>query len=247
MVTTQFFGGQAPALSHDQRRPPGDAGEVAAKASDNGALTRTPGGAAMTVEEILASPMLAHPLPSTCCAHGRGAARARALPARVPRATPGGAAGLARSAVFRTWRAGRFEVFSRRSRSEIARRLRRRCPRGIRGSPSGARGRRRRAGTGHRSGAELIHLAECGFCDTASRPVLYASGATSIGGRLPVNTDGGCLANGEPVGDRPAAGLRGSDTTPARAGERQVPGDPRIGFTQVYGRTRGSACNVLEA
>ena len=28
---------------------------------------------------------------------------------------------------------------------------------------------------------------------------------TEIGGRLPVNTDGGCLANGEPVG---ASGLR---------------------------------------
>ena len=34
---------------------------------------------------------------------------------------------------------------------------------------------------------------------------LIQSGATRIGGRLPVNTDGGCLANGEPIG---ASGLR---------------------------------------
>ena len=31
------------------------------------------------------------------------------------------------------------------------------------------------------------------------------SGALEIDGRLPVNTDGGCIANGEPIG---ASGLR---------------------------------------
>ena len=56
-----------------------------------------------------------------------------------------------------------------------------------------------------RAGAELIHLAECGLCEHGEQTELYASGATSIDGALPVNTDGGCLANGEPVG---ASGLR---------------------------------------
>jgi len=61
-----------------------------------------------------------------------------------------------------------------------------------------------------------------------------------------VNTDGGCLANGEPVG---ASGLRQvfEVVTQLRgeAGERQVMGSPRIGFTQVYGAPGVSACTVL--
>ena len=63
-----------------------------------------------------------------------------------------------------------------------------------------------------------------------------------------MNTDGGCLANGEPVG---ASGLRQvfEVVTQLRgeAGERQVPGAPRIGFTQVYGAPGVSACTVLAA
>ncbi len=41
------------------------------------------------------------------------------------------------------------------------------------------------------SGAELIHLAECGLCEHGEQVELYATGATRIDGRLPVNTDGG--------------------------------------------------------
>ena len=41
------------------------------------------------------------------------------------------------------------------------------------------------------SGAELIHLAECGLCEHGQQPELYAGGATRIDGRLPVNTDSG--------------------------------------------------------
>ena len=96
------------------------------------------------------------------------------------------------------------------------------------------------------SGAELIHLAECGLCEHGEQTELYASGATSIDGALPVNTDGGCLANGEPVG---ASGLRQvyEIVTQLRgeAGARQVPGDPKVGFTHVYGAPGVSACTVL--
>ena len=50
-------------------------------------------------------------------------------------------------------------------------------------------------------------------------------GETEIGGRLPVNTDGGCLANGEPIG---ASGLRQVYESVLQlrgeAGARQVPG-----------------------
>jgi len=96
------------------------------------------------------------------------------------------------------------------------------------------------------SGAEVMHLAETGLCQHGEQEKLITSGATGIGGRLPVNTDGGCLANGEPIG---ASGLRQVHEVVAQlrgeAGARQVPGRPRVGFTHVYGAPGVSACAVL--
>ena len=96
------------------------------------------------------------------------------------------------------------------------------------------------------SGAEVMHMAECGFCEDGEQERLIAAGATEIGGALPVNTDGGCIANGEPIG---ASGLRQVyevvQQLRGRAGERQVPGRPRVGFTHVYGAPGVSACTVL--
>lgn len=96
------------------------------------------------------------------------------------------------------------------------------------------------------SGAEIMHLAECGFCDHGDQETLIADGWTEIGGRVPVNTDGGCIANGEPVG---ASGLRQVHEVVTQlrgaAGARQVPGSPRLGFTHVYGAPGVSACAVL--
>ena len=96
------------------------------------------------------------------------------------------------------------------------------------------------------SGAEIMHLAETGLCQDGEQEQLIQSGATRIGGRLPVNTDGGCLANGEPIG---ASGLRQVHEVVLQlrgeAGERQIPGPARVGFTQVYGAPGVSACTVL--
>jgi acetyl-CoA C-acetyltransferase len=96
------------------------------------------------------------------------------------------------------------------------------------------------------SGAELMHMAETGLCEHGEQEELVASGATAIGGRLPVNTDGGCIANGEPIG---ASGLRQVYETALQlrggAGEHQVPGGPQVGFTHVYGAPGISACTVL--
>ncbi|MCY1269580.1 acetyl-CoA C-acyltransferase [compost metagenome] len=98
------------------------------------------------------------------------------------------------------------------------------------------------------SGSEIIHLAENGFCEHGEQAALLRDGATEIGGRLPVNTDGGCLANGEPVG---ASGLRQviEICTQLRreAGTRQVPGRTRLGYTHVYGAPGVSAVTILEA
>jgi acetyl-CoA acetyltransferase len=96
------------------------------------------------------------------------------------------------------------------------------------------------------AGAEVIHLAENGFCADGDQEALAADGALEIDGSLPVNTDGGLIANGEPIG---ASGLRQVHEVVLQlrgdAGDRQVPGSPRVGFTQVYGAPGVSACAVL--
>lgn len=85
------------------------------------------------------------------------------------------------------------------------------------------------------AGSEVIHLAENGFCADGEQEQLVADGATEIGGRLPVNTDGGLIANGEPVG---ASGLRQiyelANQLRGRVGDRQVEG-ARVGYAQLYG------------
>lgn len=73
------------------------------------------------------------------------------------------------------------------------------------------------------------------------------SGATEYNGRLPVNTDGGCIANGEPVG---ASGLRQVHEIcvqlRGQAGARQVPNAPKLGYTHVYGVPGISAVTILQ-
>src|SRR3546814_3748452 len=49
------------------------------------------------------------------------------------------------------------------------------------------------------AGAEVIHMAENGFCADGDQEKLLADGATEIGGPLPHNTDGGLHANGQPT------------------------------------------------
>jgi acetyl-CoA acetyltransferase len=248
MVTTQFFGAKLQRYMHEHAIPPETLAEVAVKAFANGSLTphawrRTP----LSAQEILASPTLAHPLTQyMLCSPGEGAA-ALVLATTAFAARLESRSVLLRSVAFRTRRAGSFEVFSPSLELEIA------------PSPTveAAREAFEVAGIGPsdvdvvqvqdtESGAELIHLAECGLCEHGEQVELYATGATRIDGRLPVNTDGGCLANGEPVG---ASGLRQvyEVVTQLRgeAGARQVPGSPKVGFTQVYGAPGVSACTVL--
>jgi acetyl-CoA acetyltransferase len=249
MVTTQFFGAKLQRYMHEHTIPSLTLAQVAEKAFANGALTphawrRTP----LSVDEILGSRVLADPLTQyMLCSPGEGAVALvvcrREFLDRLPDARPV----WLRSVAFRTRRAGTFEVFSPSLPLEIA------------PSPSvdASRAAFEAAGVAPadvdvvqvqdtESGAELIHLAECGLCEHGEQRELYATGATAIGGRLPVNTDGGCLANGEPVG---ASGLRQvyEIVTQLRgeAGDRQVPNEPKVGFTHVYGAPGVSACAVL--
>jgi len=96
-------------------------------------------------------------------------------------------------------------------------------------------------------GAEIMHMAENGFCEHGEQEHLIASGATHINGKMPVNTDGGCLANGEPIG---ASGLRQvyENVLQLRgeAGEHQVPNNPSLAYTHVYGAPGISAVTILQ-
>jgi acetyl-CoA acetyltransferase len=97
------------------------------------------------------------------------------------------------------------------------------------------------------SGAEIMHMAENGFCADGEQEAWLAEGRTEITGTLPVNTDGGCLACGEPIG---ASGLRQvyENVVQLRGsgGGRQVPGNPKTAYSHVYGAPGVSAVVILE-
>lgn len=97
------------------------------------------------------------------------------------------------------------------------------------------------------AGAEIMHMAENGFCADGDQEAWLAEGRTEIGGSLPVNTDGGCLACGEPIG---ASGLRQvyENVVQLRGdgGNRQVPGTPKTAYSHVYGAPGVSAVTILE-
>jgi len=83
--------------------------------------------------------------------------------------------------------------------------------------------------------AELLYYEALGFCARGEGAALLNSGATGIGGRIPINPSGGLLAKGHPVGATGAAQvveivrqLRG------QAGARQVEG-ARVGMTHATG------------
>ncbi len=245
MVTTQFFGMKIQRYMHDHGITPQTLALVAEKAYRNGSLTPEAWRRQqISAAEILDSGMVNDPLTRFMfCSPGEGAA---ALVLCSPSVTKRDTVAL-RSAVVRTRRPGSFEVFS---------------PVLEPGSPTSvsrdaAAAAFDEAGLGPsdvdvaqlqdtESGAEIMHLAECGFCADGDQEKLIATGATEIGGRMPVNTDGGCIANGEPIG---ASGLRQVyeivQQLRGRTGARKVPGEPRVGFTHVYGAPGVSACTVL--
>jgi acetyl-CoA acyltransferase len=247
MVTTQFFGIKIARYLREHGISERTLALVAEKAYRNGALNpnawrREP----MTAAEIAAADMVNDPLTRFMfCSPGEGGAA-------IVLASDAAAAGAARAvrllgAATRTRRFGSFEVFSPAILGAGR-------PSSV--SSDAAAAAFAAAGVGPdevdvaqlqdtESGAEIMHLAECGFCKDGEQEAMIAAGETEIGGRLPVNTDGGCIANGEPIG---ASGLRQVHeiVTQLRgeAGARQV-ALPRIGFTHVYGAPGISACTVL--
>jgi acetyl-CoA C-acetyltransferase len=248
MLTTQFFAMKIQRYMHEHDIGASTLAKVAAKAFRNGSLNpnawrRTP----LSEDEIASSTMINYPLTQYMfCSPGEGAVAlvlCRADHAHRYSDRPV----YLRAATLRSRRFGSFEVFSpwlavERSESPTV---------------NASRAAYEQAGIGPgemdvaqiqdtESGAEIMHMAENGLCKHGEQESLVGSGATEINGSLPINTDGGCLANGEPIG---ASGLRQvyENVLQLRgdAGARQVPDRPRTAFTHVYGAPGISACTVL--
>jgi acetyl-CoA acetyltransferase len=247
-VTTKFFGMKANRYLHEHGISEETLAKVAAKNFRNGALNpnafrRKP----ISEEDIMASPVLNYPLRQFMfCAPDEGAAAVIMCRGDLAHRYTDKPV-FVRASEIRTRRFGAYEVHA--TSSPLDEDL----------SPTvyAARAAYEAAGIGPEdvdvaqlqdtdAGAEVIHMAETGLCADGDQEKLVADGATEIGGSLPVNTDGGLIANGEPIG---ASGLRQMHELVRQlrgeAGERQVPGGPRVGLAQVYGAPGTASATIL--
>ena len=247
-LTPQFFGMKIQRYMHDYDITEDALVRVAVKNYRNGsknpnAWRRKP----FSYEDVAESMMVCHPLRKYMfCSPAEGACAmilCRADKARQYTSRPV----FLKAVAVKTRQFGSFEVFSQSQALE-------RAP-----APTvqASRAAFEMAGVGPEdidvaqlqdteSGAEIMHMAENGFCADGDQEKWLKEGYTEIDGKLPVNTDGGCMANGEPVG---ASGLRQVYEIclqlRGEAGERQVPDSPSTGYTHVYGAPGLSGVTVL--
>ena len=247
-LTTQFFGMKINRYMHDYGISEATLAAVANKASRNGAMNPMAWRRnELSVEAVSSSRMLSYPLTQFMfCSPAEGAVAlvlCRADRAKEFTKTPV----YLKAAVVRSRRFGSFEVMAPHLASE----------RGDGPTIDASAAAFEMAGVGPDDidvaqlqdtevGAEIMHMAENGFCEHGAQQEMIARGDTEIGGRFPVNTDGGCLANGEPVG---ASGLRQvyENVLQLRgdAGVRQVQGNPQVAYTHVYGSPGISGVTIL--
>ena len=249
MLTTQFFAMKIRRYMELYGLSELSLGRVAVKAFENGARTphawrREP----VSLNTVMGSDMLSDPLTKYMfCSPAEGGVAMILASDRKMREL-GLAGPRLRGAAVRTRPRGSFEVFAPSLDVE----------RGAAPTVLASKAAYDMAGVGPEdvsvaqiqdteSGAEIMHMAENGFCRDGEQETLLAEGATRLGGRLPINTDGGCLACGEPIG---ASGLRqvyeNVQQLRGRAEGRQVEA-ARIGYSQVYGAPGLSAVAILEA
>ena len=247
-LTTKFFAMKINRYMHDHGITPETLARVAAKGYRNGVLNpnafrRKP----ITEEQILESRILNYPLTQYMfCSPDEGAAAVVLCGADIATRYTSTPVYL-RATTLRTRRYGAFEVHASWAAVDQD------------AAPTvyASKAAYEQAGIGPEdvdvvqlqdtdAGAEVIHMAENGFCADGEQEKLIAEGATEIGGRLPVNTDGGLIANGEPIG---ASGLRQVHELVlqlrGQAGERQVGGMPRVGYAQLYGAPGTAAVSIL--
>ncbi len=247
-LTTLYFAMKIHRYMHDFDIDERTLAKVAAKNFRNGsknpnAFRRKP----LTEEQILESPYLNYPLRQYMyCAPDEGAGAVvlcRADRAREFTETPI----YLKASVVRTRRLGAFEVLS--PSMPVDR---------IEGpTVDASRAAYEIAGIGPEdvdiaqlqdteAGAEIMHMAENGLCKDGAQTMMLESGETEITGRLPVNTDGGLIANGEPIG---ASGLRQVyelvNQLRGTAGDRQVPNNPKVGYAQLYGAPGVAGVSIL--
>jgi acetyl-CoA acetyltransferase len=93
---------------------------------------------------------------------------------------------------------------------------------------------------------EIQWYEDIGLCQEGDAEKLLREGATSMGGRIPVCTDGGCTSSGECIPAQALAGvyeivsqLRGD------AGPRQVP-NAKVGFSVNSGKLGNSSAIVYK-
>ena len=247
-LTTQFFGMKANRYLHDHDISHTTLAKVAAKNFRNGVLNPNAfRRKAISEEEILSSTMLNYPLTQYMfCAPDEGAAAVVMCRADIAHRYARKPVHL-RAVEVRTRRWGAHEVNTTFSAVEED----------LSPTVYASRAAFERAGVAPEdvdvtqlqdtdAGAEIIHMAEAGFCAHGEQEKLLADGATEIGGSLPINTDGGLIANGEPIG---ASGLRQIHELVRQlrgeAGERQVPGEPKVGFAQLYGAPGTAGATIL--
>lgn len=249
MVTTQFFAMKIMRYMHPHGISRDTLGRVAEKAFRNGSLTphawrREP----VPLDMILDGPMISDPFTKFMfCSPGEGGV-ALILASEKKARELGKPLVRLKAATMRTRPPGSFEVFAPSIDVE----------RGGSATNIASHDAFAMAGIGPEdiavaqlqdteAGAEIMHMAENGFCADGDQEKWLAEGHTEIGGKLPVNTDGGCLACGEPIG---ASGLRQvyENVIQLRgdAGDRQVPGNPRTAYSHVYGAPGVSAVTIME-
>ncbi|KSZ59497.1 thiolase family protein [Rhodococcus sp. C26F] len=248
-VTTKFFGMKANRYAIDHNISHETLARVAAKNYRNGGLNpkafrRTE----FSIDEILSSPMLNYPLTAKMfCAPDEGAAAVIMCRGDLVSKYTTNKPVYLRSTAIRTRTYGAYEVHATWASVEED----------VSPTVYAAKAAYEAAGIGPEdvdvaqlqdtdAGAEVIHMAETGLCADGDQEKLIAEGATEIGGSLPVNTDGGLIANGEPIG---ASGIRQVHELVlqlrGQAGERQVPGEPKVGLAQVYGAPGTAAASIL--
>jgi acetyl-CoA acetyltransferase len=249
MLTTQFFATKIMRYMSLHGISQQSLGRVAEKAFRNGARAphawrKSPVG----LDEILAAPMINDPLTKYMfCSPAEGGVALILASERKAREL-GAVPIRLKTATVRTRPPGSFEVFAASIDVE----------RGVSPTVLASKAAFEAAGIGPdeidvaqlqdtESGAEIMHMAENGFCADGEQEKWLAEGWTEIDGKLPVNTDGGCLACGEPIG---ASGLRQvyENVVQLRGagGARQVPGDPKTAYSHVYGAPGISAVAILE-
>jgi acetyl-CoA acetyltransferase len=94
--------------------------------------------------------------------------------------------------------------------------------------------------------AEILHYENLFLCGEGEAGRMIDTGATALGGKVPVNVSGGLLSKGHPLGATGIANIYEVSThLRGEAGQRQVP-DAKIGLTHVIGLGSACAIHVLE-